>query len=116
MSQKDLKELLNNGMEIGSHSLTHPNLRRVAPSQLISEIKDSKIILEENFDCQIEVFAYPYGIFDSKIVEIVGQSGYKAARTTLEGFDQNPKNMYTLKAIQVYDNLDQLKRIFPLRK
>ena len=113
MNWKELKELLNNGMEIGSHTITHPNLRQVPSSQLISEIKNSKIILEENLDYQIEVFAYPYGIFDSKIIDVVRQSKYKAARTTLEGVDQNIKKMYTLRATQIYDNLSQLKGLFP---
>jgi len=113
MNWNELKELLNNGMEIGSHTLTHPNLRQVTESQLVSEIKDSKTILEQNLNCQIEVFAYPYGIFDSKIIEVVRESKYKAARTTLGGLDQNVKNMYSLRVIQIYDSLDQFKKIFP---
>ena len=113
MNWEELKDLLNNGMEIGSHTITHPNLRRVAPSQLIYEIKNSKTILEKNLDYQIEVFAYPYGIFDSKIIEAVSKANYKMARTTIWGLDQNMENLYTLRAVQVYDGLDQLKRIFP---
>ena len=113
MNWQQLKELLNSGMEIGSHTISHPNLKKLTSSQLISEIENSKTILEKKLDCQIEVFAYPYGIFDSKIVETVHKAGYKTARTTISGLDQNTEKLYTLKAIQVYDSLNQLERIFP---
>jgi len=113
MSWTQLKTLLANGMEIGSHTVNHPNLRQLKPSQLTIEIKNSKTILEKNLNYQVEVFCYPYGVFDSKIIEMVRSSGYKAARTVIRGVDQNIKNMYTLRAIQSYNNLDQIKKIFP---
>lgn len=116
MSWEQLKELLNNGMEIGSHTMSHPNLKKLTSSQLIYEIENSKTILEKNLNYQIKVFAYPYGIFDSKIVEAVRQANYKAARTTIFGLDQNIEKIYTLNAIQIYDSLGQLKKIFPPTK
>jgi peptidoglycan/xylan/chitin deacetylase (PgdA/CDA1 family) len=113
MDWKQLKELLNNGMEIGSHTMSHPNLKRVSAFQLIYEIENSKTILEKNLNYQIEVFAYPYGIFNSKIIEVVRKASYKAARTTIFGLDQNTEKLYTLKATQIYDSLDQFKKKFP---
>jgi peptidoglycan/xylan/chitin deacetylase (PgdA/CDA1 family) len=116
MNWSQLKELLNSGMEIGSHTMSHPNLKKLNSSQLIYEIEKSKTILEKNLNYRIEVFAYPYGIFDSRIIEAVGKANYRMARTTVFGLDQNIENWYTLKAIQVYDSLQQLKRIFPPTK
>lgn len=116
MDWKQLKDLLNSGMEIGSHTMSHPNLKKLTSSQLIYEIENSKTILEKNLNYRIEVFAYPYGIFDSRIVEAVRKADYKMARTTISGLDQNIEKMYTLNTIQVYDSLEQLKRIFPPTK
>lgn len=113
MGWGQLKELLNNGMEIGSHTMTHPNLKKLISSQLTYEIEESKIILEKNLNYQIEVFAYPYGIFDSRITKAVRKANYKMARTTMQSLDQNIKKMYTLNTIQVYNNLEQLKKEFP---
>jgi len=113
MSWEELRELLDNGMEIGSHTMNHPNLRTLSEEKLRYEIQNSKIILEEKLGQKILVFAYPYGALDSKVIKAVKDSNYLAARSCIEGFDQNPENVYTLKTIQVYDNLYQLKKLFP---
>lgn len=113
MNWEELKELLSNGMEIGSHTMNHPNLRGLSEENLKYEIQNSKVILEKGLGQKISVFAYPYGTFDSKVVQAVKDSNYLAARSCIDGVDQNPENVYTLKTIQVYDNLYQFKEIFP---
>lgn len=113
MDWKELKELLKAGMEIGSHTIDHPNLRGLSEKHLKYEVQNSKIILEKGLGQKIIVFDYPYGAFDSKVIKAVKDSNYLAARTCISGVDQDPENMYTLKAIQVDDNLYQFKKIFP---
>lgn len=116
MNWEELKELLENEMEIGSHSMTHSDLRHLSSASLKYEIQNSKIILEKNLGRKINVFAYPYGAFDTKTIEAVKESNYLMARTTLEGINQNLENLYTLKGIQVYDSLEQFKRLFPSKE
>lgn len=113
MNWEQLKELLENGMEIESHSMNHPNLRGLSESSLKYEIQNSKIILEKELGSPINVFAYPYGAFDSKVIKVVKDSNYFVVVSTIEGVDQNLENVYTLKRIQVYDNLYLFKKIFP---
>ena len=117
MSWEQLKELIANGMEIGSHSMNHPNLRNLPEENLKYEIQNSKIILEKNLKQTINVFSYPYCVFDSKIIKIVQESNYLAARSCgdrrIHGLDQSLKNVYNLKSVQVYDNLYQFLKIFP---
>jgi len=113
MNREELKELINRGMEIGSHTMNHPNLRGFSESELKNEIQNSKIILERMLGQEIKVLAYPYGAFDCQVIRIVRESNYLAARSIIRGIDQDLENLYTLRTIKVLDNLDQFKRIFP---
>lgn len=113
MSWDQLKELIGQGMEIGSHTLSHPNLKTISEGKMNQEVASSKAILEKKLKTKIIVLAYPYGAYDSRVIKAVKRAGYALARGCQRGVDQSSKNMYSLKAIQVYDNLNQLKKILP---
>lgn len=83
-----IKEMMNNGCEIGSHSISHESLRakkgRTEKQQqewLLAELKDSKIFLEENLGVPVTSFAYPFGIFDDAVAEMGLQLGYETLVT-----------------------------------
>ncbi|MCX6735194.1 MAG: polysaccharide deacetylase family protein [Candidatus Peregrinibacteria bacterium] len=83
-----LKELLNEGMEIGAHSSTHPDLRVIPRKQLYDEeLIGSKKILEEKLGISIKYFAYPGGAKSKKVVQAVKDTGFLSAVTTI--YDPN---------------------------
>ncbi len=61
LSRSQIEELLAAGVEIGSHSRTHPNLTQLDEAALLGEIGSSKERLEELFQVKIRAFAYPGG-------------------------------------------------------
>jgi peptidoglycan/xylan/chitin deacetylase (PgdA/CDA1 family) len=85
MSWEQLQELSRQGMEIGSHSMTHPYLTQLGPEALAWELQDSKSVLEEHLGIPIEAFAYPFGIYDDNVVAQTEAAGYQAAVTVEEG-------------------------------
>lgn len=80
-----VKELYENGHEIGSHSVSHPSLPYHFWKNRNNEIQHSKDALEDLLDGPIKSFAYPYGRYDKKIIEIVQAVGYENARTVSGG-------------------------------
>jgi peptidoglycan/xylan/chitin deacetylase (PgdA/CDA1 family) len=64
------------GMEIGSHTATHPRLPVVAADQLAAEISGSRARLRELFDLPVTGFAYPYGRMDAAARQAVRDAGY----------------------------------------
>jgi peptidoglycan/xylan/chitin deacetylase (PgdA/CDA1 family) len=112
MDWQQLKEILKLGGEIGSHTLNHPHLLNLSEVQLKKEIQKSKIILEEKLGYPINIFAYPYGEFNSKIIKIVLEAGYFAARSCREGLIQSSKDIFKLKSIRVLEDFEKFKRIF----
>jgi peptidoglycan/xylan/chitin deacetylase (PgdA/CDA1 family) len=88
MSWDQIKEMMKNGCEIGSHSVSHESLRlkkgrKEADHQIwvLGELKDSKDYLEKNLGITCTSFAYPFGIFDDSTSETALQVGYETLVT-----------------------------------
>ncbi|QIF02618.1 polysaccharide deacetylase family protein [Roseimicrobium sp. ORNL1] len=89
MTVAQIKEMLANGGELGSHSVSHQAMaqmrRSKSPEQyqawLHEEIHESKRWLEETFQLPCRTFAYPYGDKNADIVKQVMEAGYDAAVT-----------------------------------
>lgn len=56
-----LKEMAENGMEIQSHTHTHPNLETIDDVKLRDELKRSKEILRKIINKDVSILALPYG-------------------------------------------------------
>ena len=50
-------------VEVGAHSVTHPNLSKLTVASQLDEIQRSKAYLEEILDRPVTSFAYPYGCY-----------------------------------------------------
>lgn len=57
-----LADMVAEGLDIGSHSLSHPILSRVAPDRLTSELKGSKARIEEMLNIEVTGICYPNGM------------------------------------------------------
>lgn len=102
----ELKEMAQAGMEIGSHSKTHPILSQVAQDdELHAEIHGSKEIIEKALGQEVASFAYPVGkqfSFDARTVKMVERAGYRFAVTYEAGINPLPvAQRFALKRISV---------------
>jgi len=73
---RDLSEMA----EIGSHTVTHPDLRKLDDKRALEEMRLSKQELEMILNKEIVGFCYPMGRFDQRVKNLVAQAGYKYAR------------------------------------
>ncbi len=98
MTWDNLKELQSNGMDIEGHSMTHPILTHITDTaKLHKEIYESKKLLENKLGQPIKIFAYPYGIYDDHIIDMVQDAGYQMARTIHNGKTQPEDARYKLR-------------------
>jgi peptidoglycan/xylan/chitin deacetylase (PgdA/CDA1 family) len=84
------REVLERGMEVGSHSMRHPRLAGLDPEQLEEEVKESRQTLGDVLGQAVEGFCYPYGNVDGPAVQAVRRAGYAYAcswKTRPEGND-----------------------------
>jgi peptidoglycan/xylan/chitin deacetylase (PgdA/CDA1 family) len=69
MTINQIKELINAGYQIGSHSTSHPDFSKLSEDEVYSEMNQSKKTIKDTFGIEPEYFAYPYGIRPSAAIE-----------------------------------------------
>lgn len=96
-----IREMSAGGIEFGSHTVTHPDLTRLAATAVESELIRSKEMIEESLGVAVDLFAYPYGRYDATVRE-AARSHYRAAFTTRLGEVAPRSDLYTLRRIDTY--------------
>lgn len=76
LTWSEIKGLSDMGFEIGSHSLSHRDLRLLNDATLEREVVDSRKIIEDHLGLPVRYFSYPFGRFDSRVIEAVRRAGY----------------------------------------
>ena len=109
MNWSDLKKCSEQGVEIGSHSMTHDVLDTIADDKdLIFEIQSSKEIIESKLGTKVSTLAFPNGKNNLRAIKIAGECGYENILLTEERiykFDKNSNNYPLLiPRMSVYDN------------
>ena len=115
MTWAQVQALAAGGMDIQSHSITHPHLRTMAPDAAYKEIAESKATLEKRLGKPVVAFCYPFGEYNNAIVEMVKRAGYESAVTLASGYRQRADELYTLHRIRVsyHDTRDYLAKWLP---
>lgn len=85
MSWDELRELADHGWEVGSHTRTHARLTELADAALDAELEESKGEIEARLGDSCRSLAYPFGVYDDRVVAAAGRAGYTAAAGTLPG-------------------------------
>lgn len=97
MTEAQIREVINSGLvEIGAHTISHPNLKSLFPNDAKKEIEESKTMLENKFDINVVSFAYPYGDYTDEVAQLVKKAGYTNAVTTKGGLTVNQGDRFTL--------------------
>lgn len=107
MSGAQVQNLYADGMEIGSHTITHPDLTTVSQSQLVNEMSQSQATLQNLLGAPVTDFAYPYGAYNANTIA-VGEQYYQSQRSVDDGLNTKDNfNPTTLKIHEVDSNITQ---------
>ncbi len=88
-------------IDIAGHTMTHINLAQIPLNQAAAEIVGSKLALQQKLGISIQFFAYPYGAFNSQVIDVVRKAGFKLAFSTISGDTQTLADQYTLHRLSV---------------
>lgn len=103
LSSNQLKEMNQQGMEIASHTCSHPDLSTLPYSNQLKELKQSKETLESIISEKISSFAYPYGRYNQDSIKAVEQTGYTQACSVRSGFYRNNENPFLIRRVTIFD-------------
>jgi len=97
------------GMEFGSHSYSHPELRGQSVDYLVWQIVGSQEAIAERIQEPVRFFSYPAGSYDQQVIDVLRSAGFWAAVTTEQGDWHASGNLYELKRIRMRgdDTLEQ---------
>lgn len=82
LSRNELKELSDQGIEIGSHTLHHTDLRNVTLEVARKEFDLSKSYLEKIIGKDVISFSFPYGSYNDELINLAIDCGYSFVYTT----------------------------------
>ncbi len=83
MPKEQMDTIREMGMEIGSHTLTHPTLTSLNGREILHELRGSKESLEDMLGAPVRSLCYPKGKFNRTVRLLAIEAGYELARTTL---------------------------------
>ncbi|MGF2734993.1 polysaccharide deacetylase family protein [Marinobacter sp. DUT-1] len=79
-SWTQIKKMVTQGLDVGSHSISHPILTKLSNNQLVMELQNSKKKLELETGKLINIFCYPNGTvydFDENVKRLLEEVGYQ---------------------------------------
>lgn len=101
LSKEMVEEMVAGGMEIGSHTLSHPDMTKISAAKLKKELEDSQRLLSELVGSPVLTLAYPAGRYNEKVIKATEEAGYLAAVTTEYGSASINQNPLRLKRVRI---------------
>lgn len=112
ISNTQLKEMSDNGMDIQSHTQSHPDLVKLNNlNQLQSEIGGSKIELEARIGSDVVALAYPGCTADSKTYTSMQNNGYLLGFSCGKNIDHRYTSRLSIARIHNPTNIEDLIKI-----
>jgi peptidoglycan/xylan/chitin deacetylase (PgdA/CDA1 family) len=111
----EVEQLARDGVDIESHTLTHPFLTQLDAASLQRELTESRAEIEKHTGKPVRFLAYPYGDYNPAVMESVAHDGYDAAVTTWRGPITPQTPPLELKRYLVHNDttLEEFKTFLP---
>lgn len=117
LAWEEIRDLQAEGIEFGSHTVSHPKLHGMSQASIQKEIHDSKTAIEDATGNPVSVFSYPYAFpqedhgFINELGHTLRGCGYKYGVTTCIGRVNSVQAPFFLKRIplNMHDDESLLK-------
>ena len=97
LTWKQVQEMSNNELcTIGSHSVSHPDLRKITDAELKYELHESKTMIEAKINKQVLHFSYPHSFWSQKVKNALRQEGFKTATMGYGGKIRSDNDKFNL--------------------
>jgi peptidoglycan/xylan/chitin deacetylase (PgdA/CDA1 family) len=97
-----LRAVEADGIEVGSHTVSHRPLTEVPETELEEEIAGAATLLEQAGLPRPQTFSYPYGEWSPEIAAVARDAGYAASFTIEPGVVRDGADPHTLPRIEVH--------------
>jgi peptidoglycan/xylan/chitin deacetylase (PgdA/CDA1 family) len=107
MTWPEVRELNTLGIEFGSHTVSHPDLRSLGPEEIDYELGYSKETIEDQLGASVNSFAYPFAFpeedrsFTRYLVDVLENHGFESGVSTVIGRATREGNRFFLPRLPV---------------
>ncbi len=112
LTWSEVRELHTHGINFGSHTVTHPKLKLLTPTEVEDEIARSKETIEDKLGTPATSFSYPFAFpeEDKPLIDnlrrILKKCGYRNGVTTMIGTTSQMNAKYFMKRLPVNSSDD----------
>lgn len=105
LTWREVSQMHADGVEFGSHTVTHPKLWDLTWSRIAGELQDSKSAIEQRIGASAPSFAYPYAFpqrdrdFTARFRDELQKAGYENCVTTIIGRVARDDDRFVLKRL-----------------
>jgi peptidoglycan/xylan/chitin deacetylase (PgdA/CDA1 family) len=85
MTEDELRDIASQGVEIGAHTVTHPDLSTLGYEECLSEMTESRDALEALLGRPAMTFAYPFCRYGPEALAAARDAGFSVAVTCKPG-------------------------------
>lgn len=82
-----VKEIYNNGFEIGIHSNTHPDMTKLSKAQITEELTTNIKLVEDLTGFRPKLFRPPYGYYNNALIEVCDGLGLSCIEWSVDSLD-----------------------------
>jgi peptidoglycan/xylan/chitin deacetylase (PgdA/CDA1 family) len=107
LTWREVRELHAEGIQFGSHTVTHPDLRSLGPEQIEYELGYSKETIEDKLGVPVTSFAYPFAFpeenknFIRFLLDELENQGFQNGVTTMLGRASRQSSRFFLPRLPV---------------
>jgi len=77
LTWKQIQQMSEGGIEIASHTVSHPYLPNLTDGEIELELARSKESIEQATGCEVKCIAYPAGSYDARVMDWAQRCGYE---------------------------------------
>lgn len=110
LNWKQLQEMHQSGMKIGSHTLNHVNLTRLSNNEKQYELEGSRALIEDKLGAPINNLSAPFGLVDKATLELASRCGYEKVFSSKHGIAKDADFLIPRNSINCATKLDQANK------
>ncbi len=82
-----VKEIHNNGFEIGIHSNTHPDMTKLSKKEMEMELTTNISLIQELTNTTPKLFRPPYGYYNNNLIDVCDKLGLSCIEWSVDSLD-----------------------------
>jgi len=99
---REIEAMVNFGFGFHSHTRHHKRLPDLPDAELTDQLAGSRQELADMLGTPIDYLAYPYGLYDTRVIDATRAAGYTAAFSVQPGFNRFDVDHYRIRRLDIF--------------